>query len=76
MAMGSPVGAVFRAMKALLRRENYASGANLQDNMDLLRLYLLTNARDQWPNPEQPPAIHELPPARDQREIEIGRAHV
>ena len=60
-------------MKALLRRENYASGANLQDNMDLLRLYLLTNARDQWPNPEQPPAIHELPPARDQREIVQSR---
>ena len=54
-------------MRALLRRDNYRTGASLQESADLLRLYLLTGAREAWPHPAPPPDLDALPASADQR---------
>lgn len=60
-------------LRGLLRRDNYRTGASLQETADLLRLYLLTGAREAWPHPEAPPSLEDLPPASDQRTLVHSR---
>ena len=41
-----PALAIAASQQLTLRRDNYRTGASLQESADLLRLYLLTGARE------------------------------
>ena len=70
------LSALQKALRALTRPHNYARGANLQEHADLLRLYMLTGAREGWPNPMPPPDLDSLPPPRRQREVVHERIYL
>ena len=70
------LSALQKALRALTRPHNYVRGANLQEHADLLRLYLLTGAREWWPNPMPPPDLDSLPPPGRQREVVHERIYL
>jgi hypothetical protein len=63
-------------IKNLVKRDNYARGASLQERADLLRLYLLTGARQVWPHPQRLEDLDSLPRSLEQRALVKGRVKV
>ena len=51
----------WRALRALLRPSSYARGKALQERADFMRLYLLTGAREAWPDAPRVEDVDELP---------------
>lgn len=67
---------MWKALRALVKRDNYKTGSALQENADVLRLFLLTGAREAWPHPPPPPDVESLPPSGDQRAAVRSRVRV
>ena len=65
-----------KGMRALLTPSNYATGARLQESADFLKLYLLTGAREAWPNPPPIPDIEALPALQEQRRVVQDRVQL
>ena len=68
---------MLRMLRALLRPDSYRRGAGLQERADVLRLYLLTQARASWPAVEAR-TLDDIeahaPTVADQRSIVLDEA--
>ena len=64
---------MLRLLRESLRPSNYVSGKTLQQRADFMRLYLLTSAREAWPDPPAVDDVQELPPHDEQREVVVDR---
>ena len=67
----------WKVFRALLSPSNYATGAVLQERADLLRLYILTTARQTWPKFDPMPEDHlDMPSHEEQRTIVDERVYM
>jgi hypothetical protein len=64
----------WKMLKSILKPSNYNRGSLLQERADLLRLYMLTGARETWPHVEPfPDDPLDLPSYEYQREKALAR---
>ena len=66
----------WRALRSLLKGDNYARGSHLQERADVLKLYLLTGAREVWPKVVPAPDVNDLPTSAEQRAIAFERVRL
>ena len=62
--MSSPLWSAFTlsALRQLFKPQNYSAGKRLQERADLMKLFLLTGAREAWPEPPVVKDVDSLPP--------------
>ena len=67
--MSSPLWSAFTlsALRQLFKPQNYSAGKRLQERADLMKLFLLTGAREAWPEPPVVKDVDSLPPLKEQR---------
>ena len=69
MCPGVPSPFSWRGLKALLNRDLYVRGAELQNRADLLRLFLLTRMREAWPHEPPQLDVDTIPSVATQRNV-------